>query len=82
MHQEKHYPARVYGTDLANPDFAALARAYGGHGEVVETQDDFAPAFARAAAAGVPAVIELKLDGEALSTAMTLSATRKAALAG
>jgi len=76
MHQERHYPGRVSGTDLANPDFAALARAYGGHGEVVERTGDFAGAFARAEAAGVPAVIELRLDGEALSTGKTLSEIR------
>ncbi len=76
MHQEKGYPRRVSGTDLANPDFAALAVAYGGHGEVVERTEDFAGAFARAEAAGMLAVIELKLDGEALSTGMTLSEVR------
>ena len=76
MHQEKGYPGRVSGTELANPDFAALAVAYGGHGEVVERTEDFAAAFARAEAAGVLAVIELKLDGEALSTGMTLSEVR------
>ena len=42
MHQEMHYPGRVVGTDLANPDFAALARAYGGHGETVERTEQFA----------------------------------------
>jgi acetolactate synthase-1/2/3 large subunit len=76
MHQERHYPGRVSGTDLANPDFAALARAYGGHGEVVEATDDFSAAFERALAAERPAVIELKLDPEALSTGLTLSETR------
>ena len=50
MHQEREYPGRVSGTDLTNPDFAALARAYGGHGETVETTADFAPAFERARA--------------------------------
>ncbi len=78
MHQEKTYPARVSGTDLMNPDFAALARAYGGHGEVVEDGAAFAGAFARALASGLPSVIELRLDPEALSTAMTLSEARAA----
>ena len=78
MHQERQYPGRVSGTDLANPDFAALARAYGGHGEVVERTADFPAAFARAAAAGVPAVIELRLDPEMLSTGLTLAQTRAA----
>src|SRR5256712_12520730 len=52
MHQERDYPARVYGTALQNPDFAALARAYGAHGETVEETRQFAPAFERAASAG------------------------------
>ncbi len=81
MHQERHYPGRVSGTDLANPDFAALARAYGGHGEVVTRTADFAHAFARARAAGTVAVIEVRVDAEALSTGQTLSATRQLALA-
>jgi len=76
MHQERTYPGRVSGTDLFNPDFAALARAYGGHGEVVEQTQDFAAAFSRAQAAGVVAVIELRLDAEALTPGQTLSAAR------
>ena len=78
MHQERHYPGRVSGTQLASPDFAALARAYGGHGETVEATADFADAFARARAAGRPAIIELRLDPEALSPGMTLAETRAA----
>jgi acetolactate synthase I/II/III large subunit len=66
----------VSGTQLANPDFAALARAYGGHGEVVTQGEAFPAAFARALAAGVPAVIELRLDPEALSTGMTMTEVR------
>jgi acetolactate synthase-1/2/3 large subunit len=80
MHQEKHYPGRVSGTMLANPDFAALARAYGGYGETVTTSADFAAAFARAQAAGTFAIIACKVDEEALSTGATLSAVRAAAL--
>ncbi len=76
MHQERTYPGRVSGTQMANPDFAALARAYGGHGETVLDTADFAPAFARARASGKPAVIELKVDPEALSTGFTLSEAR------
>ncbi|MBV0891891.1 thiamine pyrophosphate-binding protein [Paracoccus sp. Z118] len=79
MHQEKHYPGRVSGTDLFNPDFAALARAYGGHGETVTDGSDFADAFQRAQDAGTLAIIELKLDSEALTTGATLSETRAAA---
>lgn len=80
MHQEKHYPARVSGTMLSNPDFAAFAKAYGGHGELVERSEDFGTAFARAVASGKPAVIECRVDEEALSTGATLSAVRDAAL--
>ena len=79
MHQEKHYPGRVSGTNLYNPDFAALARAYGGHGEVVTDDADFPAAFQRAADAGTLAIVELKLDPEALTTGATLSETRAAA---
>ncbi|KAA9006070.1 thiamine pyrophosphate-binding protein [Histidinibacterium aquaticum] len=76
MHQERQYPGRVSGTALANPDFAALARAYGGHGERVERTEDFPAAFERATAAGTVAVIELVLDPEALSPSATLSELR------
>ncbi|MBL4918059.1 thiamine pyrophosphate-binding protein [Szabonella alba] len=82
MHQERHYPGRVSGTDLANPDFAALARAYGGHGETVTDQAQFPDAFGRARASGKVAVIELRLDPEMLTTGQTLSALRAAAQKG
>ncbi len=81
MHQERHYPERVIGTDLHNPDFAALARAYGAHGEVVERTEDFAAAFARARQAGGPAILELRIDPEALTIRQSLSEIRQAALA-
>jgi acetolactate synthase-1/2/3 large subunit len=81
MHQERHHPGRVIGTDLHNPDFAALARAYGAHGELVERTADFAAAFERARAAGGPAIIELRLDPEALTIRQTLSEIRAAAMA-
>lgn len=82
MHQEKTYPGRVSGTALTNPDFAALARAYGGHGELVTRSEDFAAAFERAQAAGTLAIIECQVDEEALTTGATLSAVRKAAQQG
>ncbi|TIL97398.1 MAG: thiamine pyrophosphate-binding protein, partial [Mesorhizobium sp.] len=47
-HQERHYPARVSGTSLENPDFVTLAKAYGFHAERVEATRDFAAAFDRA----------------------------------
>jgi acetolactate synthase-1/2/3 large subunit len=81
MHQEKLYPARVIGTDLVNPDFAALARAYGAHGEVVEHTADFAAAFERAAAANGPALLELRIDPEAITPQATIAEIRAAALA-
>lgn len=77
MHQEKTYPGRVSGTMIANPDVAALARAYGGTGQTVTRTEDFAAAFNMAQKAGVLSVIELKLDDEVLSTGMTLSQTRE-----
>ena len=76
LHQEHEYPERVSGTDLVNPDFVALARAYGGHGELVENTSDFPDAFERARRSGLPAVIELRLDPEALSTGMALAEIR------
>ena len=59
MHQERQFPGRVVGTDLVNPDFAALAHAFGAHGERVERTEDFEAAFERALASGKPAVLEL-----------------------
>jgi acetolactate synthase-1/2/3 large subunit len=76
MHQERNYPGRVLGTELVNPDFAALARAYGGHGAVVERTEDFGPAFARARESGRPALLELRVDPEALTPARSLSEIR------
>jgi acetolactate synthase-1/2/3 large subunit len=80
MHQEREYPGRVSATDLKNPDFAALARAYGGHGERVERTEEFAPAFERALASGKPAILHCIVDPQALTPAMTLDAIRERAL--
>ena len=80
MHQEKHYPGRVSGTTLKNPDFAALARAYGLHGEIVEKTADFAAAFERAWSANTAALLELRIDPDAISPRTTLSAVRAEAL--
>jgi len=80
MHQEREYPGRVFGTALRNPDFAAYARAFGGHGETVERTEELAPAFERAQASGKPALIELKIDPDAITPATTLSAIREKAL--
>ena len=80
MHQERNYPGRVSGTSLSNPDFAALARAYGLHGEVVDKTADFAAAFERAWTAKTAALLELRIDPEAISPRTTLSAIRAEAL--
>ena len=80
MHQEREYPGRVYGTSLQNPDFPTYARAFGAHGEVVTKTPEFAPAFERASASGKPALIELRIDPDAISPATTLSAIREKAL--
>jgi acetolactate synthase-1/2/3 large subunit len=76
MHQERQYPRRVIGTDLVNPDFPALAHAYGAHGERVARTADFADAFERALASGKPAVLELPVDPERISPRVRLSELR------
>ncbi len=79
MHQERQYPGRVIGTDLENPDFVELARAYGAHGERVERTDEFEGAYERALALGKPAVIELVVDPERISPRVKLSELRSRA---
>jgi len=81
MHQEREYPGRVSATALRSPDFAALARAFGGHGESVREGEEFAPAFERAAASGLPAIVHVHADPEAITPTATLSGIRAAALA-
>ncbi len=76
MHQERAYPDRPVATDIANPDFAAFARACGGHGESVAATEDFAAAFERCVAAGKPAIIDLAFDPEAILPTRTLSQIR------
>jgi acetolactate synthase-1/2/3 large subunit len=80
MHQEREYPARVSGTMLTNPDFAALGRAYGLHSEAIGRTEEFEGAFARAHQAGRAALIELRLDPEAISTRISLSKLRELSL--
>jgi acetolactate synthase I/II/III large subunit len=79
MHQERVFPGRVIGTTLENPDFPALARAYGAFGERVERTEDFEAAFERALASGKPAVLELPVDPERISPRVKLSELRKGA---
>jgi acetolactate synthase-1/2/3 large subunit len=78
MHQEREYPHRVIGTDMINPDFVALAQAYGAHGELVVSTADFEAAFARSQAAGKPALIEVRLDPDILTPTTTVTSLRAA----
>jgi acetolactate synthase-1/2/3 large subunit len=77
MHQERNYPGRVSGTELHNPDFSALARAYGLHGEVVTRTCEFAPAFERCVNASGASLIEVRIDPEALTPRMSLTQIRE-----
>jgi acetolactate synthase-1/2/3 large subunit len=72
-HQERSYPDRIEATKLVNPDFAAFARAFGGHGETVERTEEFLPAFERARSSGKPAILHLKVDPEAISPSATIA---------
>ena len=78
MHQERDYPARTIATQLTNPDFVAFAEAYGAFGVRVETTAAFPAAFAAALAAAKPALIEVRVDPEAITPTTTLSALRGA----
>ena len=80
MHQEREYPGRVSGSDLFNPDFAALARAYGWQAHRVDTTAQFEPAFAAAMAAERPTLIHVKLDTDVITSRTTLGAIRESAL--
>ena len=75
-HQETHFPGRVSYTDMVSPDFAALARAYGFHGERVESTADFEAAFERAMASETGAVLDLVIAAEAITPGKTLSQIR------
>ena len=77
MHQERRFPGRVVGTALKNPDFTALARAYGAFAARIARTEDFAPAFEEAAAGNRAAIIELAMDPETITTRATLSALRR-----
>jgi acetolactate synthase-1/2/3 large subunit len=80
MHQEREYPGRVSATDLRNPDFAAMARSFGGFGATIENTTDFAPAFLAAEESGLPAILHVKFDAEGITPSTTLSAIRAKAL--
>ena len=78
MHQEREYPGHVIGTDLKNPDFAALARSYGAFGFHVKRTEDFAQAFYEAQNSKKPSLIHITVDPEAISPTTTLSKLRAA----
>ena len=80
MHQEREYPGRVSGSDLFNPDFAAMARAFGWRAATVAATEGFEAAFEQALQAGPPMLIHLKLDPDVSTSRTTLSAIRNAAL--
>jgi acetolactate synthase-1/2/3 large subunit len=81
MHQEREYPGRVSGSDLFNPDFAALARAYGWRAAAIEKTVQFEPAFREAMATPQPTLLHLRLDVETITTRTTLGAIRASAAA-
>ena len=80
MHQEREYPGRVSGSDLFNPDFAMLARAYGWRAEVVETTSAFEPAFRSAMESSQPTLLHLRLAAEVITSRTTISTIRLDAL--
>jgi len=82
MHQERHFPGRVSGTSLENPDLVALASAYGLHGERVSCTADFAPAFERAKHSPTGAILEMMIGEQALTTRATLDQIRAAGQSG
>ena len=76
MYQERTYPGRVSGTRLVNPDFAKFMESFGGHGEVVAATSEFRPAWERALASGKPALIELRMDPEQITSRATITQLR------
>jgi acetolactate synthase-1/2/3 large subunit len=80
MHQEREYPGRVSGTSLINPDFAAMARSFGGFGATVDRTSEFEGAFRAAEASGLPSIIHVKFDADGISPTTTLTAIREKAL--
>ncbi len=76
MYQERTYPARVSGTALTNPNFAKWIEAFGGYGEIVSETSEFTSAFRRAVASGKPALIEIRMDPEQITSRATISDLR------
>jgi acetolactate synthase I/II/III large subunit len=82
MHQEFQYPGRVSATDLVNPDFVAVAAAYGMHAERVERTDEFAPAFERAMSSQTGALLHLIMATDQLNPRLTVADARRTASGG
>ena len=76
MYQERTYPGRVSGTALTNPDFVRFIESFGGHGELVQRDEEFAPAFERAVASGKPALIELRQNQDQITSRATITQLR------
>ena len=77
MHQELHHPGRVVGTDIVNPDFVAIAGAYGMHAEQVLATADFGPAFERALASSTGALLHLVVATDQLTPRLTVEQARR-----
>jgi acetolactate synthase-1/2/3 large subunit len=77
VHQERHFPGRISGTDLCNPDFAAFARSFGANGEVILSTEEFAPAFERALAAKEASVLEIRIGSESFGPDLSLSSIKE-----
>lgn len=82
MHQERHFPGRVSGTDLRNPDFVAYGAAYGAQSMYVDTTDALAPAVLAALQKETPTLVHVRTDPEALTANQSLSQIRQAAMKG
>jgi acetolactate synthase I/II/III large subunit len=80
MHQEREYPGRTSGSDLFNPDFVALAKAYGWQAARVERTEGFEPVLTRALAEERPWLIHLRLPTDVITSRTTLTAIRNSAL--
>jgi acetolactate synthase-1/2/3 large subunit len=80
MHQEREYPGRVSGSDLHNPDFAAMARAFGWRAALVECTEDFEVALVQGLQSGAPMLIHLRLSADVSTSRSTLTAIREAAV--
>jgi acetolactate synthase-1/2/3 large subunit len=78
MHQEREYPERISGTLLTNPDYAQLAKLFGGHGEFIDSNEEFEAAFTRALQSGKPSIIEVAISPEQISVSATIEDLRKA----